>query len=64
MKNLLDNEETPPALEQSFKAATKLKRQLSTDLEMQTVPLMGLLSLAKDIQVKSQEVSQNNDLGN
>ena len=64
MKNLLDNEETPPALEQSFKAATKLKSQLSTDLEMQTVPLMGLLSLAKDIQVKSQEVSQNNDLGN
>ena len=64
MKNLLDNEETPPALEQSFKAATKLKRQLSTDLEMQTVPLMSLLSLAKDIQVKSQEVSQNNNLGN
>ena len=64
MKNLLDIEETPPALEQSFKAATKLKRQLSTDLEMQTVPLMGLSSLAKDIQVKSQEVSQNNDLGN
>ena len=40
MKNFLDIDETPLALEQSFKAATKLKRVLSTNTEMKTVLLI------------------------
>ena len=53
MKYVLGIGETPPALEQSFKAATKLKRELRKDIEMETVPLMELSSLADDIHVKT-----------
>ena len=61
-KSFLGSDETPPALEQSFKAATKLKRQLLTDLEMETVLFMELSSLAEDIHFKTREASQNPDL--
>ena len=33
IKNLLGIDETPPALEKSFKVATKLSRELPTDIE-------------------------------
>ena len=59
MKSL---DETPFALERSFKAATKLRRELPTDIEMGSIPLMELLSLVKDIHAKTREASQNNDL--
>ena len=49
MKNFLGIDETPTALEQLFKAATKLKRELPTETEMETVPLMDLSSLAEDM---------------
>ena len=54
--------ETPPALARSFKAATKLRRELPTDIEMASIPLMELLPLVEDIHVKSRKASQNTDL--
>ena len=57
MKHFLDIDETPPALERSFKAATKLR-----DIEMENIPLMGLLSLAEDVPEITREASQNTDL--
>ena len=57
MKNFLGIGKTPPALERSFKDATKLKDDLPTDLEMESIPLEELSSLAKDIHVKTREAS-------
>ena len=62
MKNFLGVDNTPPSLERSFKAATKLKGELPTDIEMESIPPMELLSLVEDIHVKTQERSQNTDL--
>ena len=62
MKSVLSLNETPSALERSFKAATKLNRELPTDLEMESILLMELSSLAEDIHVKTREASQNTDL--
>ena len=62
MKSVLSLDETLSALEKSFKAATKLIRELSTDLEMESIPLEELLSLVEDINVKTREASQNTDL--
>ena len=45
--------ETPSALERSFKIATKLNRELPTDLEMESILLEELSSLAEDIHVKT-----------
>ena len=45
MKNFLGIDKTPPALEKLFKAATKLKPGLPTDLEMESIPLKELSSL-------------------
>ena len=39
-----------------------LNRELPTDLEMESIPLEELSSLAEDIHVKTREVSQNTDL--
>ena len=61
MKNFLDIVETPPALERSFKAATKLRRELPTDIEMESIPLMELSSSAEDIYVKTRQAAQNTD---
>ena len=62
MKNFLGTVETRPALERSFKAATKLRRELRTDIEMESIPLEKLWSLVEDIHLKTREASQNNDL--
>ena len=62
MKSVLSLDETPSALERSFKAATKLRRELPTDIEMESIPLMELSSLVEDIHVKTREASQNTDL--
>ena len=61
MKIFLYVNKTLPALERSFKAATKLKVALPTDLEMESIPLEELSSLVEDIQVKTREASQNTD---
>ena len=62
MKIVLGVDKTPPTLERSFKAASKLKSELPTDLEMESIPLEELLSLLEDIYVKTREASQNTDL--
>ena len=62
MKNFVGIDKTSLALERSFKAATKLSRELPTDLEMESIPLEELSSLVKDIHVKTREASQNTDL--
>ena len=45
MKNFLGTNRTPPALEGSLSAASKLKSESPTDLEMESIPPMELLSL-------------------
>ena len=49
-------------LEGSLRAATKLKADLPTDLQMESISLKELSSLAEEIQVKTREASQNTDL--
>ena len=61
MKSVLSLDETPSALERSFKAVTRLNRELPTDLKMESIPLEDLSSLAEDIHVKTREASQNTD---
>ena len=53
MKSVLSLDETPPKLQRSFKAATKLKAGLPTDLEMESIPLKELSSLVEDIDVET-----------
>ena len=62
MKNFLDIDKTPPALERSLKATTKFKGELPTDIEMESIPLEEFSSLAEDIHVMTQEASQNTHL--
>ena len=62
MKSVLGLDETPSTLEKPFKAATKLSRELPTDLEMESIPLEEHSSLAEDIHVKKREASQNTNL--
>ena len=58
MKNLLGTEKIPPSLERLISAASKLKADLSTDLQMESVPLKELSSLVEKIHLKTQEASQ------
>ena len=62
MKSVLSLDGTPSALERSVKAATKLKGELATDLQMESTPLKDLSSLVEDIDVKTREASQNTEL--
>ena len=62
MKKFLGIDKTSPELQRSFKAASKLKGELPTDLEMESIPLEELSSLVEDIHVKTREASQNTDL--
>ena len=64
MKSVLSLDETPSALERSFKATTKLRYELPRDIEMESIPLMELLSLVEDIHVKTRRASRNTDLDN
>ena len=61
MKNFLGIE-TPPAFERSFKAATKLKVGIPTDLEMEDIPLGDHSFIVEDIHVKTREASQQTNL--
>ena len=49
-------------MERSFKTATKLRCELPTDIEIESIPLMKLSSLVGDIHVKTRETSQNTDI--
>ena len=62
MENVLDVDKTPPPLGRSSRAASKLKSELPTYLEMESIPLEELSSLVEDIHVKTREASQNTDL--
>ena len=59
IKNLLGLDQMPPALERSVKAATKLCLDLPTDLQMKSIPLRDLSSLAEEIHIKTREAWQN-----
>ena len=43
-------------------AASKLKAELPTDLQMESIPLKQLSSLTKEIHIKTREATQNTDL--
>ena len=62
MKSVLSLDQTLAALERSISAATKLSRELPTDLQMESIPLKDLSSLAEDIHVKTREASQQTSL--
>ena len=62
MKSVLTLDETSPALKRCFNAVTKLRRELQMDIEIESIPLMELLSLVEDIHVKTPEASQNTNL--
>ena len=62
MKNFLGIDTTPPSLERSISAASKLKSKLPTDLQIESMPLEELSSLVEDIHVQTREASQNTDL--
>ena len=62
MKSVLSLDETPSAFERSVKAATILKSELPTDLQMESIALKEISYLVEDIHIKTREVSQNTDL--
>ena len=62
MKSVLTLDKTPSALKRSVKASTKIKSELPTDLQMQSILRKELSSLVEDIHTKTQEARQNSDL--
>ena len=62
MKKVLSLDETPSTVERSFKAASKLKSELPTDLQMERIRLKELSSLVEYIHIKTREASQNTNL--
>ena len=62
MKSVLSLDETPSAMERSLKTASKLKSGLPTDLEMESISLKDLPSLAEEIHFKTREASQQTNL--
>ena len=62
MKTFLGVDKMPPALEKSFKAATKLSRKLPTDLEVESILLEDLSFLAEDIHINTREASPYTEL--
>ena len=61
IKKILGVDKTPPALNRSFKASTKLIHELPIDIEMESIPPEELSSLTEEIHVKTREASQNTD---
>ena len=53
MKNFLGVDKMPPALQRSFKAATKLKGKFPTDLVMESILIEEHSSLVGDIHAKT-----------
>ena len=58
MKSVLSLDETPSALESSISAANKLKSELPTNLQMESIPPKELSSLVADIPVVTRKASQ------
>ena len=61
-QEFLGVDKMPPVLERSVRAATKLKGELPTYLQMESIPLKDLLSLAEDVHFETREAIQNTDL--
>ena len=59
MKSFLGIETTLLSLERSISAASKLKSELPTDLQMESIPLKELSSL---VETKTREALQNTNL--
>ena len=53
METFLGINRTSPSLERSLSAASKLKSDLPTDLQMESIPREKLSSLVKGIHVKT-----------
>ena len=62
IKSVLSLDKTPPSLERLISAASKLKAELPTDLQMESIPLKELSSLVEDIYTKMREASQQTEL--
>ena len=62
MKSVSSLDKTSSALERMISAASKLKSELPTDLQMGSIPLKDLSPLPRDIHVKTREALQNTDL--
>ena len=62
MKDFLGIDTTPPSLERSSSAASKLNTELPTDLQMESLPLQELSSLTEEIHIKTREASQQTSL--
>ena len=61
MKSVLSLNQAPPSLEILISAASKLKSELPTDFQMESIPLKELSSLVADIRVLTRKASQNTD---
>ena len=61
MRSVLNLDETPPVLDQSFMTTSKVRSELPTEIEMENITILKLFSSAEDIHVKTREVSQNTD---
>ena len=57
MKSFLGVDKTPPSSERSFKAATKLKSELPTDIETERIQLEDLSSSVENIHIKTRKTS-------
>ena len=62
MKEILNLEQTPSSIDRSIKAANLLKSAISTQTDIETIPLFDLSSVVEDIRIKTREASQNTDL--
>ena len=62
MEKFLGVDKAPPALGRSSRAASKIKSELSTYSEMESILLEELSFLVEDIHVKTREASQNTEL--
>ena len=53
MKSVLSLDQTPLSLERLINATSKLKAELPTDLQMESISLKDLSSLTEEIHVKA-----------
>ena len=62
MKSVLSLDQTLPSIERLISATTRIKAELPTDLQIESIPLKDLLSLVADIHVKTREASNSVNL--
>ena len=62
MKSVLSLDETPPSPKRLISAATKLKSELPTYLQMESILLKKLSSLVEDLHIKARVASQQSTL--